>query len=106
MTSTWVWPKLHMRLAPKCVSDDRDMHQALLCTVYEQAVTCDISDVLISSGGSSSSSVFPYTKMKGQLEDAVKEIGFDHVVILRPGLLVGERAAHDVRAPEYAFRKL
>ena len=33
----------------------------------------------------------PYAKMKGQLEEAVKEIGFPHVVILRPGLLGGER---------------
>jgi uncharacterized protein YbjT (DUF2867 family) len=29
--------------------------------------------------------------MKGELEDAVKGLGFKHVVIARPGLLLGER---------------
>ena len=47
--------------------------------------------VLISSAGATSKGLVPYTKMKGELEDAVKELGFKHCVILRPGLLVGER---------------
>lgn len=47
--------------------------------------------VLVSSAGSSSSSMMFYPKMKGELEDAVKGLGFRHCVILRPGLLVGER---------------
>lgn len=29
--------------------------------------------------------------MKGELEDAVKALGFKHVVIVRPGLIVGDR---------------
>ena len=29
--------------------------------------------------------------MKGDTEEAVKAIGFDHTIILRPGLLVGRR---------------
>jgi len=47
--------------------------------------------VLISSTGSNASSFVPYSKMKGQLEDAVKELGFETTVILRPGLLLGSR---------------
>jgi len=47
--------------------------------------------VLVSSIGASSGSRFPYMKMKGELEDAVIELGFDHTIILRPGALVGER---------------
>lgn len=42
--------------------------------------------------------------MKGELEEAVKELGFKHTVILRPGLIVGER--QDSRPPEFAIRKV
>lgn len=49
--------------------------------------------------------MFGYPKMKGQLEDAVKALDFDHVVVLRPGLIVGERASYDSRAAEYVLRK-
>jgi uncharacterized protein YbjT (DUF2867 family) len=47
--------------------------------------------VLISSAGATSKGLVPYTKMKGELEDAVKALGFKHCVILKPGLLVGTR---------------
>jgi len=47
--------------------------------------------VLISTHGSDSTSRFPYMKMKGELEDAVIEIGFEKTAILRPGLIVGSR---------------
>ena len=33
----------------------------------------------------------PYSKMKIGVEDAIKDLGFDHAVILRPGLILGER---------------
>ncbi|GFZ50194.1 hypothetical protein JCM24511_07949 [Saitozyma sp. JCM 24511] len=33
----------------------------------------------------------PYMKMKGQLEDAVKGMGFERCVILQPGMLLGHR---------------
>lgn len=32
-----------------------------------------------------------YPKMKGELEESVKKLGFEHTVILRPGLIVGGR---------------
>lgn len=60
--------------------------------------------VLISSSGANSKSFFSYPKMKGELEEAVKDLGFEHTVILRPGLIVGQR--EDSRPPEYAFRKI
>lgn len=47
--------------------------------------------VLISSAGANTSSLSGYMKMKGELEDGVKALDFDHCIILRPGLLVGAR---------------
>lgn len=47
--------------------------------------------VLISSAQASSRSHFAYTKMKGELEDAVTGLGFEHLEIIRPGPLVGHR---------------
>lgn len=47
--------------------------------------------VLISSGGADAKSRFAYPAMKGELEERVKALGFDHCVILRPGLILGER---------------
>ncbi|KIX05922.1 uncharacterized protein Z518_03896 [Rhinocladiella mackenziei CBS 650.93] len=47
--------------------------------------------VLISSGGANPHSVFGYPRMKGEIEEHVKELGFDHTIILRPGLIVGHR---------------
>jgi len=47
--------------------------------------------VLISSTGADPHSYFGYPKMKGEIEEHVKEIGFDHTIILRPGLIVGAR---------------
>jgi uncharacterized protein YbjT (DUF2867 family) len=60
--------------------------------------------VLISSGGANANSKMPYPKMKGELEDAVKALGFKHTVILRPGLIVGDR--EDSRPPEFVIRKI
>lgn len=64
------------------------------------ATTC----VIVSSGGANPTSMLAYPKMKGELEEAVKQLGFDHTVILRPGLIVGQR--DDSRPPEFAFRKI
>lgn len=33
----------------------------------------------------------PYSKMKVGVEDAIREMGFEHAVVLRPGMIVGER---------------
>lgn len=42
--------------------------------------------------------------MKGELEDAVQALGFEHCVIVRPGVIVGER--QDSRPAEAAVRKV
>ncbi|KAH9820445.1 NAD dependent epimerase/dehydratase family protein-like protein [Teratosphaeria destructans] len=47
--------------------------------------------VLISSAGSDPKSPMGYPKMKGELEEAVKALNFDHTVIVRPGVIVGDR---------------
>jgi uncharacterized protein YbjT (DUF2867 family) len=60
--------------------------------------------VLISSQMASAASMFPYTKMKGEFEDAVKELKFKHTVILQPGLIVGTR--EDSRPTEFVLRKV
>ena len=60
--------------------------------------------VLISTGGANANSFFAYSKMKGELEDGVKALGFDTTVILRPGLLVGNRT--ESRPTEFVFQKI
>ncbi|GAM82285.1 hypothetical protein ANO11243_002640 [Dothideomycetidae sp. 11243] len=61
--------------------------------------------VLISSAGASTSSLFPYSRMKGDTEAAVEALeGLAHVVILRPGLIVGTRRQEDSRPTEYVAR--
>lgn len=42
--------------------------------------------------------------MKGELENSVKELGFDTTVILRPGLILGDR--NESRPAEWAVRKV
>lgn len=60
--------------------------------------------VLISSNGANAKSYFAYPKMKGELEEAVKGLGFKHTVIIRPGLIVGDRS--ESRPAEAALRGL
>lgn len=62
--------------------------------------------VLISSAGANSGSYFAYPRMKGELEDAVQALGFEHVVLVRPGMIVGTRRDGDSRPLEFAFRKV
>jgi uncharacterized protein YbjT (DUF2867 family) len=45
-----------------------------------------------------------YPKMKGELEDSVKKLDFERTVILRPGLIVGDR--EESRPVEAVARKL
>jgi uncharacterized protein YbjT (DUF2867 family) len=48
--------------------------------------------VLVSSVGANPKSYIFYPRMKGQLEEAVKTLGFENVAILRPASLVGKRS--------------
>jgi len=61
-------------------------------TVAEVAAKNVVSSyVLVSSAGASSNSSVFYSKMKGELEDAVQKLPFDVISILRPGQLDGNR---------------
>ena len=60
--------------------------------------------VLISAQTASTSARFAYSKMKGQLEEDVKALGFESTVIIRPGLIGGER--EESRPSEAAVRKI
>ena len=50
--------------------------------------------VLVSSGAASSGSMVPYLKLKGQLEDEVIALKFKNTIILRPGVLLGDRTSN------------
>jgi uncharacterized protein YbjT (DUF2867 family) len=49
--------------------------------------------LLVSSVGASSRSPFFYTRVKGEIEEALRRIGFESLSIFRPSQLAGERAA-------------
>ena len=52
--------------------------------------------VLISAAGANSGSYVPYSKMKGELEDAIAGLGFEKCVFVRPGFLIGKRPSMKV----------
>ena len=47
--------------------------------------------VLVSSAGASPQSKIFYSRMKGELEQAVKELPFHYIQIIQPGILAGKR---------------
>lgn len=47
--------------------------------------------VLVSSAGADSSARIFYSRMKGELEEAVQKLPFPYIRIIRPGILAGER---------------
>ena len=47
--------------------------------------------VLISSANANPNSSFGYVRMKGEIEEYVKALNFDHTIIVRPGLIGGNR---------------
>lgn len=50
--------------------------------------------VLVSAQGASPDSFFFYNRMKGELERDVKKLRFSRLVILKPGMLDGDRQEH------------
>ncbi len=48
--------------------------------------------MLVSALGANARSRVFYSRVKGELEEAVREIDFEHLAIARPSLLAGERA--------------
>lgn len=69
---------------------DHDLNIELAKAAKEAGVK---TFVFISSAGSHGmmSGLAPYSKMKAGVENSVKELGFDHAIILRPGMILGER---------------
>jgi len=61
--------------------------------------------VFISSGGTRGllSGYVPYSKMKIGVEDAIKQLDFEHAIILRPGMILGERVTPKAPVFEYLF---
>lgn len=47
--------------------------------------------VLVSSASADADSMIFYTKIKGQLEDAIKKLDFDKTIIIQPSVLEGDR---------------
>ncbi|KAL8860496.1 MAG: hypothetical protein Q9178_003155 [Gyalolechia marmorata] len=78
---------------------DYDLNLALANAAKDAGIK---TYVLISSGAVSAKSRFPYMKMKGELEDAVKALDIPHIVIIKPGLLLGKR--QDLRLAEAALQ--
>ena len=52
--------------------------------------------LLVSSMGASKSSRVFYSRVKGELEEALRPLGFEGLHLLRPSLLLGERQEHRV----------
>ena len=46
---------------------------------------------LVSSSGANANSSSAYLRMKGELEDAVQQLGFKRLTIFKPSLLLGQR---------------
>ena len=46
---------------------------------------------IVSSVGSNSNSKFLYPKTKGRIEKELVKIGFDHLSIMKPGIIMGQR---------------
>jgi hypothetical protein len=47
--------------------------------------------VLVSASGANKDSNIAYNRLKGEIEEDIKALGFERMVILRPGLIAGTR---------------
>jgi uncharacterized protein YbjT (DUF2867 family) len=47
--------------------------------------------ILVSSLGANARSLMLYSRIKGEVEDAISKLGYDKFVVLRPSILLGER---------------
>ena len=55
--------------------------------------------ILVSSMGADADSKIFYSRVKGKLEQALKDVGFSQLHILRPSMLLGDR--HESRPGEF-----
>ena len=79
-----------------CIRDSHDIPLDFSKTAKEQG--CNTM-ILVSSAGADSMSKYFYTRMKGKLENAIRELGFETYHIIRPSLLLGNRM--EFRPGEY-----
>lgn len=80
-----------------------DLDLVINCAKGVQGFHCPHFLVVSSQGASSDSMIF-YSKIKGMMENELKQLNFLKLSILRPGLLIGDR--EEVRVGEAAFIKL
>ncbi len=82
---------------------DHDLNVELAKAAKEAGVK---TFVFISSGGTrgAGSSSMPYSKMKNGVEDSIKELDFEHGIIVRPGVIMGKR--EQTRTAEGWFQSL
>ncbi|XBW38531.1 hypothetical protein QEN19_004120 [Hanseniaspora menglaensis] len=67
---------------------DVDLNYAVAKAAKEQGFT---TYVLVSSAGANSKSWSGYLKLKGDLENKIRDLNFENLIILRPGVLLGDR---------------
>ena len=80
---------------------DYDLNVAVAKAAKESGVK---TYVLISTSAASATSSLAYFRMKGELDESVKAIDFEHTVLVRPGLIVGNR--EESRPAEAAARSI
>jgi uncharacterized protein YbjT (DUF2867 family) len=74
-------------------ADYRAIDHDYVLAIAEQVRKCGATRfALTSSMGASARSYFRYTRIKGELEDAVTNLDFGSLTIVRPGFLGGERS--------------
>lgn len=73
---------------------DLEYQYAAAQLAYQQGVN---HYLLVSSSGADHTSASAYLKMKGELETKIQTLAFEHISILQPSLLLGER-----REPRFA----
>ena len=68
-----------------------DLDLVLECAQRARAAGCATIAVVSAAGADPESRIF-YSRVKGRMEKAVREVGFDRVAIARPSLLLGDRS--------------
>ncbi len=77
----------------------------LVCDVAQRMKDLGVERLaVVSSYGADAQSRSHYLRCKGRMEDTIKQMGFSHVTIVRPGPLVGHREA--VRQDEIWLHKV
>ena len=68
-------------------------HTAVLAFAHAARAAGVTHFAVVSALGANARSGTFYNRVKGEMEDALRGVGFEHLVIARPSLLAGDRAA-------------